>query len=445
MMMTRILDVARRDLWATVGNKGFLIGLLIMPLLITMAVIVAPRFLNSPSPQVRGEVAVIDLSGEVTRELRLTLDPERIAARRAEDAKRAGTKPTPRQNADARASVPVLTLIERPATADVANEKSWLIQEQDATTRHFALIVIKRDAAVRAAGNTEYGTYDLYTSRALNDRTEQTLHEAIRQALVTARLKGKGLDQAELETSMRVMRPNPVIVAAAGEQEARRGVTRMLPFISGLLLFIGVFGGGQALLASMIEEKSSRVVEVLLAAVSPLELMWGKLIAQLGVCLLTLGVYCALGLLSLASIAVIDPMLLVYLAAFFVIGYLIFGALMLAIGAAASQLADTQGLMGPLLIIMLAPYMLTPMIGQSPNSPLSVTLSFIPPLNVFTMMARIASDSPPPAWQVVLTIAAGLAFAAGVLWFAAKVFRIGLLMHGKPPSIGTMIRWARMA
>jgi ABC-2 type transport system permease protein len=96
-------------------------------------------------------------------------------------------------------------------------------------------------------------------------------------------------------------------------------------------------------------------------------------------------------------------------------------------------------------ILLLAPYVLTGMIGQAPNSALSVTLSFIPPINTFAMLARLASDTPPPAWQVVLAIVIGFAAAVGVLWFAAKVFRIGLLMHGKPPNFATMLRWARMA
>jgi ABC-2 type transport system permease protein len=448
--MSRILDVARRDFTATVGSKGFIIGLLFMPVLMLLFVVLGPRIMNARSPQVRGEIAVMDLSGRVTPELRTALDPAHIAALKVEEAKRSGNPVA--QNARKSASdldnIPVLSLVERPASAEIQTEKDWLIQDKSATPHHLAVVVIQPDAVVRAAGEAEYGTYDLYTSRLLDGRTESTLHEALRQALVTTRLKSKGLDQAEVEASMRVARPNAVIVAAAGEQASQRWLTRMLPFVCGVLLFIGVFSGGQVLMTSMVEEKSSRVVEVLLAAVSPLELMWGKLIAQLGVSLLILAVYCGLGLLALvqfATVGLMDPMLLVYLAAFFIIAYLIFGGLMLTIGAAVDQMADTQGLMGPIMILLLAPYVLTGMIGQAPNSALSVTLSFIPPINTFAMLARLASDTPPPAWQVVLAIVIGFAAAVGVLWFAAKVFRIGLLMHGKPPNFATMLRWARMA
>jgi ABC-2 type transport system permease protein len=138
-------------------------------------------------------------------------------------------------------------------------------------------------------------------------------------------------------------------------------------------------------------------------------------------------------------------MLVVYLFVFFLLSYLLFGALMSAIGAAVSQMADAQSLMGPVMLFLLAPYVLTPIIGRAPNSTFAVAMSFIPPVNTFAMMARLASDTPPPTWHVLLTIVVGLAAAAIAVWFAAKIFKIGLLMHGKPPSFATLVRWARMA
>jgi ABC-2 type transport system permease protein len=118
---------------------------------------------------------------------------------------------------------------------------------------------------------------------------------------------------------------------------------------------------------------------------------------------------------------------------------------MLSIGAAVNQLADAQSLMGPVMLLLVAPYVLAPFIGRAPNSTFSVAVSFIPPVNTFGMIARLASDSPPPVWQVWLTVLVGLGAACATVWFAAKVFKIGLLMHGKPPNFATLIRWAREA
>jgi ABC-2 type transport system permease protein len=141
----------------------------------------------------------------------------------------------------------------------------------------------------------------------------------------------------------------------------------------------------------------------------------------------------------------LDPMLLVYFVIFFLLAYLVYGALMMSIGAAVSQAADAQSLMGPVMILLIAPYALAPMIGQNPNSTLSVAISFVPPINSFVMLARLASGTPPPLWQVFGAIATGLAAATVAVWFAAKIFKIGLLMQGKPPNFGTLIKWARMA
>ena len=222
----------------------------------------------------------------------------------------------------------------------------------------------------------------------------------------------------------------------------------MLPLALGVLLFVGIMVGGQGLMTSTIEEKSSRVVEVVLASVSPFELMAGKLVAQLGVGLISMGVYVGLGFLALfqfAMFGLVDPVLVVYLVVFYVLSYLVFGAVMMAIGAAVNEVNEAQSLFGPVMLVLMVPYMLSPIIGRAPNSTFATIASFLPPINTFVMMSRLASDAPPPVWQVLLTIAIGLAAAYATVWFAAKVFRIGLLMHGKPPNLATLVRWARAA
>jgi ABC-2 type transport system permease protein len=342
----------------------------------------------------------------------------------------------------------VLSVIERPPSAQLAQQKHWLVEPLTASPHHLALVVIPEDAVTLGPDKTEYGTYELYVSKGLNDATESVIHDALREALVSARMNAQGVDRTAIDRTERVTRPDAIVVLPDGERPSARGVRRFLPYICGLLLFIGVITGGQALMYTMIEEKSSRVVEVLLAAVSPLELMWGKLLAQFAIGLMVLSVYVGLGVLALVQFAVsgaLEPVLVIDLGLLFIVSYLTYGALMLMIGAAVDQLADANSLLGPVMMLLVIPYVLTTFIGMAPNSLLAVTLSFVPPINTFIMLARLASDSPPPAWQVAATLGVGLAFACLVLWFAAKVFKIGLLMHGKPPSVGTLIRWARMA
>ena len=447
--LRRIGLVAARDYKTSITSKGFLIGLLVMPVLMVLLFVLIPRILNSRTPQIMGDVAVIDSTGKVTAELTHALVPAEIAARRALQS----TNPPPKPGAAAPAAppgppIPVLSVTPLRADADVQSTKSWLIQALDARPQHLAIVVVQPDAIVRAAGATGFGSYDLYTSSHLDDATEATLRDGVRAALVSARLRADGLDAAAIAKVHQVYQPDSVVVAAEGEHSGSRGIARFLPFASGILIFIGVITGGQILMTSTVEEKSNRVIEVLLAAVSPLELMYGKLLGQLGLGLTMTAVYLLMGLYALAQFSMaglLDPMLIVYVLAFYIFTFLVFGSLMLTIGSAVNQMADAQSLLGPMMILLVAGYALTPMIGLAPNSSFSVTMSFLPFINTFAMMARVASSAPPPAWEVWTTMLVSCVTSGVVVWFAAKVFKIALLMHGKPPSLGTLIKWARMA
>jgi ABC-2 type transport system permease protein len=161
-----------------------------------------------------------------------------------------------------------------------------------------------------------------------------------------------------------------------------------------------------------------------------------------------LTLYVGLGLLALGQSAAqgaVTPMVVAALVLLFLLAYLTYGALMLTVGAAVSSNADAQSLLGPVMVLLLVPYFLAVYVGMTPGLTLWAILSFVPPVNSFIMLARVASDTPPPFWEVLLSFGVGMMFVACVLWFAAKVFKVALLMHGKPPSIATLVRWARMA
>ncbi|RPI55667.1 MAG: hypothetical protein EHM55_07150 [Acidobacteria bacterium] len=182
------------------------------------------------------------------------------------------------------------------------------------------------------------------------------------------------------------------------------------------------------------------------SAVSPLQLLTGKILGQMAVGLTILVTYASIGLLGLISMAMLgllDPSLLIYLLIFFLITYVVMGSLMAAIGSAVNELREAQSLMTPITLLMTLPWLFWYPISRDPNSTFATVLSFIPPMNAFAMLLRLTSTAPPPAWQVWLSIAVGVAAAAGALWFASRVFKIGLLMHGRPPNVATLIKWAR--
>jgi ABC-type Na+ efflux pump permease subunit len=454
--MNKILQIAIREFVATVATRAFIIGLLIMPAMITVGILVVPRLFNFNSFQVKGQLAIVDTTGQVIPELRTSLDTRQIVARRAEQTK-AALEQAPESvrqmggkaalDAAAQVPVPEVTLVELPATADVQKEKLWLTEEKQ-EPRHLALVVIHEDAVIPSAGKSAYGTYDLYVPPGLDDRVDREIQESLRNAIINARIRSRSLDRATIDSIVSVPRPRSITVTRENERQTVGALNILLPVSVGALLFIGVMTGGQALLTSTVEEKSSRVIEVLLSAVSPRQLMAGKLVGQMGVSLVALGLYIALGLAMVSSFSLFglfNPWLIFYLLVFFVIMYLVMGSLMMAIGAAVNEMREAQSLMMPIMLVLMLPWFLWMPISRDPNSTFSIALSFTPPINTFAMLLRMASTTPPPWWQVWLSIAVGVASVFAAIWFAAKVFRIGLLMYGKPPNFATLIRWVRSA
>ena len=123
-----------------------------------------------------------------------------------------------------------------------------------------------------------------------------------------------------------------------------------------------------------------------------------------------------------------------YLILFYLIAYFVVGSFMAAIGAAVNEPREAQSFMMPVMMVMMIPWILWFPISRDPNTLFATLASFTPPINTFVMLLRMTSTSPPPIWQVWLSILIGLASVYAALWFAAKVFRVGLLLHGKPPS-----------
>ena len=455
--MRSIISIAKREFMATVATKAFIIGLLIMPAMLALLAIVIPR-LNIQSMKMQGEILVIDPTGRMMPELNKAFDPARIAERRKEEAQKAMAQASQQSKQfgggaaagsirDMMGPVPNLHILQRPPGSEVEKEKKWLYT-QPKEMPHLALVVIHSNAVVPGGGNPEYGSYDLFIPPKLDDRVDSEIQRGLREAIVHARLKARSLDQATFDAMVSIPSVRSVTVTPENQRITVRGLNFLFPIAFGLLLFMGVMGGGGQLLTTMVEEKSNRVVEVLLSSVSPLELMTGKLLGQMAASLLGMCIYLAMGLAMLsffALLGLLNVSLIFYLILFFIITYLVMGSLMMAVGAAVNDMKEAQGLLAPLTIFFVIPWMLWFPISADPGSTLSVTMSFLPPVNTFAMLLRMASSVPPPLWQVWLSIAIGVASVFCALWVAAKVFRIGLLMYGKPPNFATLIRWVRAA
>jgi ABC-type Na+ efflux pump permease subunit len=445
--MNKVWLIAWREFTATVFTKGFLIGLLIMPAIGTIAAFVMPRLMADRDFTVEGQVAIIDLTGVIAQRA-----GESMAERRTETGISAIVERARRGGAenvviDAINNTTRLTLVERSRDADVEREKLWLNEEEPGAP-HVALVVVHANAVEPNASEKGFGSYDLFVGPRQDDRIEIAVQSVMRDAIIDARVAARGFNRDELTSLTTVPRVESVTVGEDGERDTVFGVGFIIPISFMALLLMGVMASGQGMLTTTVEEKSNRVIEVLLSAVSPMELMGGKMLGNMGISLLAMSLYLAMGLAFLAAFSLfglLDVALIFYLLIFFFIAFFTIGSFMMAIGAAVNDMREAQSLLMPLMLVMIAPWFLMMPIARDPNSTLAVVVSFLPPLNSFGMLLRIASSTPPPAWQVWLSIGIGIAGAYGSLWIAAKVFRVGLLMFGKPPDFRTLIRWIRAA
>jgi ABC-type Na+ efflux pump permease subunit len=466
--MKKILYVANREFLSTVMTKGFIIGMLLTPVTVGVLVLVFPRMINRTPPRVVGEIAVLDPTGQVAGGLRDYLRPERFLERREESSRKAAqatpealkrivaTSPAGQtamqsQISAAFGEVPQLDVVALEPGTDLEQAKAPLKTGGGANaqeSKRLALIVVHPDAVRRAEGKERYGSYDLFVRSKLDDRLESDLRNGLREAIVNLRVQASGLRREEINALTRVDSPESTTVTDEGERTTNRIFNMLMPAAFMILLLISSMTSGQSLLTTTVEEKASRVVEVLLSAVSPMELMTGKILGQMAVGFVVLALYAGLGLAALFSFAMLgllDPWLILFLLVFFVLAYFTLASFMAAVGAAVNEMREAQALMTPVMLVIMVPWILWLPISRDPNSLLAIVLSFIPPVGNFVMLLRMTSTAPPPGWQVGLSILVSAAGAVAAVWFASKIFRIGLLMFGKPPSFGTLIRWVRMS
>lgn len=254
----------------------------------------------------------------------------------------------------------------------------------------------------------------------------------------------------------------------------------------GVFIFIGLFGYGAILMRSVIEEKTSRIVEIITSSVKPIELMLGKL---LGVCLVALTQFSLwiatyagvtilaapvaqffinqrMGDLQNSLIAVdakgtaanvpsdidlsfleqfsIDPLFILYFFVFFVLGFLMYSSIFAAIGAAVDSEQDSQQFMTPVMLPIFLGYMLNFRIAEAPDSTLAIMASLFPLTSPINMVTRMLVSNV-PFWEVLLSILLLILSLIGMLLLAARIYRTGILMYGKKPTFKELYKWIKQA
>ncbi len=279
------------------------------------------------------------------------------------------------------------------------------------------------------------------------------MRETIGQVLILHRLHDAGLDAERVKALSHGLDLKPVRVSAAGEQEDR-GFTLITSLVMVMMLYMSVLMWGQALMTGVIEEKSNRVVEVIVSSIRANELLAGKLLgigaAGLTQLAIWVGTLAFLNSYAIASVGMagrlprLPPGVLAAFPLFFLLGFFLYSALYAAIGAAVNSAQEAQGLAFPVVTPLIMSVVLMFPVMQSPGSRLSTVLSLVPFFTPILMFLRITTLTP-PAWQIALSIALTVATIAGIIWAAARVYRVGILMYGKRPTFPEILRWVGRA
>jgi len=230
----------------------------------------------------------------------------------------------------------------------------------------------------------------------------------------------------------------------------------MLAYVFMMIIYVTVLMYGVYVMRGVLEEKSSHVVEVIISTVKPFELMLGKILgigavgltqfviwAALMAAISAPGAVAAVGISGM-ELPTIPGLLLVFFVVFFVLGFLLYGTLYAGIGAAFDTEQEAQNFQGLVTMLLIVPMVLMIQIINQPDGTLSVVLSLIPfftPMLMFLRMTLV----PVPVWQVTASVVLMLGTILASTWVVAKIYRVGILMHGSKPKLKDLIRWVREA
>ncbi len=405
MKGAKVLAVLRREYVESVRKRSFLFGLVVTPLFFGVMIalpLVSQRLVSDE----RIVLAVLDRTGV-------------YGARLAEAARDTQSGRTP-------------GIVVAPAGTSEA-ELDRQVFDGEIT----AWILLDRD--FETTGEVRYRAESVTNLAVLSDvetRAGRILAERKAAAL--------GLAPEQVEALLTRAHVQTVKIGRDGGEEAEFESVYLRAVALVMMLFFALLPTGQILLRSVIEEKTNRVIEVLVSSVTPLELMVGKILGLGAVGLTLLGTWAAAAVLLSVQFGrdlPVSPAEFGLFALYFVPGYFFFAALLGTIGSLVSSEREAQPFLTPISLTLLLPVMLGIAIAQNPDHWLARALSFFPPLTPSLMLFRFVIKEP-PAWEiaatwVTLVLATALMFAG-----AARVFRVGILITGKRPSLPEVWRWA---
>ena len=310
-------------------------------------------------------------------------------------------------------------------------------------------LIIPQD--ILATGKAEFygrNTGDIFTRETVSSR----LNSALRELRLT---EEHVPPKVVKELSRRVTLTSTKVSARGEEKDSGGGF--FVVFAFGFVIYLTTLMYGQMILAAVIEEKETRIAEILFSSIRSFSLMMGKLVGvslvaltQLGIWGLAFMVFALYGVGMLAAQGVpislphIPPMMFVYFTLYFLLGYFLYATMYALVGSMVTTTQEGGQLALPIVLLLVGGFYLAFPIIRSPNSSLAFWASMFPFFAPVTMLVRIVTETP-PWWQIALSLLIGFGTVVGLIWVASRIYRVGMLMTGKKASIPEVWRWVRQA
>jgi ABC-2 type transport system permease protein len=417
--MEKLKAIIKREYLTRVRSKGFIIGTLLSPLFMTSLFFVPFLVGRSALPD-KYRIAVLDQSGDdfLFESLGRALSPTNSRQPRYELWRE---EVKSQEELEARRQELSLRIAGKQLDGYVILPREALRQEE-----------IK-----------------FYTKNASSFSNSARLEEAINTAISERRIAQEGLDAERVRDLIKSVRLR--VVNERGESERGRV---MLAFTLVMFIYITVLIYGVTVLRGVMEEKQSRIVEILLASVRPFDLMLGKII---GIGLVGLTQYLIWAFFGVAISAMtagaafgasgfrmprISVSLMIFFVIYYLLGYFLYATLYAMVGAIVSTEDDGQQVQWPISMTFAASLVISGLAMENPNSAVVTVLSLIPFFGPSLMFLRVALGAA-PAWQIVASISLLVGTIIAVTWLTARVYRAGMLMYGKRPTLPELVKWLK--
>ncbi|HKP82730.1 MAG TPA: ABC transporter permease [Pyrinomonadaceae bacterium] len=435
--MKKFLTVVKREYIQRVRAKMFIVSTILLPLVMSLFGIVPAIILSIKTPPLH--VAVVDRTGKMFVQLRQSFSNEQ-----AEDATSGNTN----DRRDISRLAAGDFRFEEVNAADRSDEQIRADLDQRIRNKEIdGYIILAPDFL--STGKTEFfnrNPGDVFS----RGRLVSALNRALRQ---------QRLIEANVDSTTREELFQPVNVQAvkigAGGPERDSGESFALVFGVGFVMYIAILMYGQIVLGAVIEEKETRIAEILFSSVKPFTLMMGKLVGvslvaltQLTIWGLAFSAFALYGAGVLASSGVnanipsIPLSQYIYFGLFFLLGYFVYATIYALVGSMVTTAQEGGQLAVPIVLILVVSFYVFFPVSRAPDSSFSFWASMIPLSAPVAMLVRIVTQTP-PFWQIALSLLIGFSTVLAIMWVAARVYRVGMLMYGKRASITEALRWVR--